>query len=146
MCNRSFYKNILFTLMPFWFSFYDGFSGQTLHDPWLITVYNMVFTAVPPFVMGIFEKDMPEDAILKNPDAYVRIQVETPSPSDVYAELPVALANHAHLLVLPDLCSRSFVACVLRVCVLLCAAVLCSALLGGVVFSRVPVCCLESVF
>jgi phospholipid-transporting ATPase len=75
MCWDSFYKNILFTLMPFWFSFYNGFSGQTLHDAWLITVYNMVFTAAPPFVIGIFEKDMDEASISKYPSAYVRIQV-----------------------------------------------------------------------
>lgn len=75
MVVRSFYKNILFTLMPFWFAFFNGYSGQTLHDAWLITVYNMIFTCAPPFVIGIFEKDMDEDQIAKHPSAYVYIQV-----------------------------------------------------------------------
>lgn len=59
----SFYKNMCFTLGLLWFSFINGFTGQTLYDAWVITLYNIVFTSVPPFLFGLFERDLNEDII-----------------------------------------------------------------------------------
>jgi phospholipid-transporting ATPase len=61
----SFYKNLSFTLSMLYFSFYNGFSGQTLYDSWVITLYNIVFTSIPPFFFGLFEKDLSENIIYK---------------------------------------------------------------------------------
>lgn len=63
----SFYKNLAFTLCMLYFSFYNGFSGQTLYDSWIITLYNIVFTSIPPLFFGLFEKDLDEEIIYKVP-------------------------------------------------------------------------------
>ena len=70
----SFYKNLSFTLSMLYFSFYNGFSGQTLYDSWVITLYNIVFTSIPPFFYGLFEKDLSEKIIYKHPETYRRMQ------------------------------------------------------------------------
>ena len=51
-----FYKNLTFTLTQFWFTTYTGFSGQRLYDDWFQSLYNVVFTALPVIVVGIFDK------------------------------------------------------------------------------------------
>lgn len=71
----SFYKNMCFTLGLLWFSFVNGFSGQTLYDPWIITLYNIVFTSLPPFLFGLFEKDLNEEVITQHAEVYRRMQV-----------------------------------------------------------------------
>lgn len=51
----SFYKNVTLYLTQFWFAADSLFSGQTLFESWILTLYNAVFTVFPPFVMGIFD-------------------------------------------------------------------------------------------
>lgn len=50
-----FYKNFIFTLPQVYFSFYTGFSGQTVFDDWNLSFYNMFFTALPLMVRALFE-------------------------------------------------------------------------------------------
>lgn len=57
-----FYKNFNFTMMNFYFAFYNSFSGQTIIDDWFITLYNMIFTATPLISNAVFSHDIkPED-------------------------------------------------------------------------------------
>jgi phospholipid-transporting ATPase len=70
----SFYKNMSFTLGLLWFSFYDGFTGQTLYDAWVISLYNIIFTSLPPLLYGLFEKDLNEDVINQHAEVYRRMQ------------------------------------------------------------------------
>jgi magnesium-transporting ATPase (P-type) len=35
----SFYKNIVLTMILFYFSFFTGFSGQSLYDDWVYAGY-----------------------------------------------------------------------------------------------------------
>jgi phospholipid-transporting ATPase len=51
-----FYKNLAFTLTQFWFTLYTGFSGQRFYDDWFQSLYNVLFTALPVIVVGIFDK------------------------------------------------------------------------------------------
>lgn len=51
-----FYKNLMFTLTQFWFTFRTGFSGQRFYDDWFQSLYNVIFTALPVIVLGLFEK------------------------------------------------------------------------------------------
>lgn len=51
-----FYKNLTFTLTQFWFTFRTGFSGQRFYDDWFQSLYNVIFTALPVIVLGLFEK------------------------------------------------------------------------------------------
>jgi phospholipid-transporting ATPase len=73
----SFYKNMLLTFTQVFFSFYCLFSGQTLVDSWVLTLYNMIFTLLPPFVMGLFEKDVDEHVLLERPEFYKQMQNES---------------------------------------------------------------------
>ncbi|OMJ92527.1 hypothetical protein SteCoe_4657 [Stentor coeruleus] len=52
------YKNLVFTLPQFYYAFYCTYSGQTVYDDWYITTYNMILTALPLLVKGLFEKDI----------------------------------------------------------------------------------------
>ena len=52
-----FYKNMIFSVPQFCFSFYNGFSGQTLFDDWYISLYNLVFTSWPLIIRALFDKD-----------------------------------------------------------------------------------------
>lgn len=53
-----FYKNMVMTLPQFYFSFFCGFSGQTVFDDWYITLYNLVFTCFPLLVKAILDQDV----------------------------------------------------------------------------------------
>ncbi|KPA76352.1 phospholipid-transporting ATPase 1-like protein [Leptomonas pyrrhocoris] len=66
----SFYKNVIIAVCQFIFAFFVGFSSQTPFDGWLLTFYNVVLTSIPPFFMGIFDKDLPEEALLERPKLY----------------------------------------------------------------------------
>ena len=53
-----FYKNMVFTICQFYFSFYCGYSGTTIYDDYYITFYNLIFTALPLVVRAIIEQDV----------------------------------------------------------------------------------------
>jgi magnesium-transporting ATPase (P-type) len=50
-----FYKNMVFTVPQFMYAYINGFSGQSIYDDFYITCYNMIFTAMPLLVKGIFD-------------------------------------------------------------------------------------------
>ena len=53
-----FYKNMLFTVPQFIAAFYNGFSGQTIFYDIYITLYNLIFTAVPLLIRAVLEQDV----------------------------------------------------------------------------------------
>lgn len=65
-----FYKNLTFTLTQFWFTFHTGFSGQRFYDDWYQSLYNVIFTALPVIVVGIFEKDVSASLSKRYPQLY----------------------------------------------------------------------------
>jgi magnesium-transporting ATPase (P-type) len=65
MLQYFFYKNMMLTLALLYYSFYMGFTGQTLYDSWTLSLWNVVFTLVPPFTYGLFEKDVDDTTIYK---------------------------------------------------------------------------------
>lgn len=54
------YKNMAFTLPQYYFSFVNGFSGQTLFHDWNITLFNSVFTTMPLMTKALFDFDVDE--------------------------------------------------------------------------------------
>ncbi|KAL4345497.1 hypothetical protein AHAS_Ahas11G0284300 [Arachis hypogaea] len=54
--THFFYKNLTFTLTQFWFTFQAGFSGQRFYDDWFQSSYNVIFTALPVIIVGLFDK------------------------------------------------------------------------------------------
>ncbi len=53
-----FYKNMLFTLPQFITAAFNGFSGQTIFDDIYITLYNLLFTAIPLLIRAVLEQDV----------------------------------------------------------------------------------------
>lgn len=53
-----FYKNMVFTICQFYFSFQCGFSAQPVFDQYYIMFYNMIFTCLPLVVRAIIEQDV----------------------------------------------------------------------------------------
>lgn len=53
----SFYKNITLQIIQLLFALDNGFSGQTLFETWSsVASYNVVWTMIPAFVVGIFDQ------------------------------------------------------------------------------------------
>ncbi|XP_057810905.1 phospholipid-transporting ATPase 3 isoform X2 [Salvia miltiorrhiza] len=65
-----FYKNLTFTLTQFWFTFETGFSGQRFYDDWFQSLYNVIFTALPVIIIGLFDKDVSAALSKKYPELY----------------------------------------------------------------------------
>ena len=60
-----FYKNFVFTIIHFFYGFYNDFSGQTIIDDWFITCFNLIFTSIPLAAKAILDIDLrPEDSKL----------------------------------------------------------------------------------
>ena len=75
--HYSFYKNAAVFLSQVWFGFWCGFSAQSLYDDWLMTLYNIFITSLPPLFVGIFERDCPEPLLNRYPSLYTRTQSDT---------------------------------------------------------------------
>jgi phospholipid-translocating ATPase len=70
MTLLMFYKNFIWTLSLFWFQIYCAFSAQAVFDYLYIMMYNIAFTSLPPFVMGIMDQDVGQDFLMSVPKAY----------------------------------------------------------------------------
>ncbi|KAJ8934426.1 hypothetical protein NQ318_000643 [Aromia moschata] len=66
----SFYKNICLYVIELWFAIYSGWSGQILFERWSIGFYNVLFTALPPLAMGLFDKPCGADKMMMYPKLY----------------------------------------------------------------------------
>nr|XP_006820513.1 PREDICTED: probable phospholipid-transporting ATPase IA-like [Saccoglossus kowalevskii] len=66
----SFYKNITLYIIEFWFIWVNGFSAQILFDRWCIGFYNVFFTALPPIVIGLFDRNCSEHSLVQFPQLY----------------------------------------------------------------------------
>ncbi|KAI8612453.1 hypothetical protein BC830DRAFT_1136639 [Chytriomyces sp. MP71] len=54
----SFYKNLAFITIQFWFGFYSLWCGQLIYEEFFMTWFNVFFTALPPLFLGVFEQDV----------------------------------------------------------------------------------------
>lgn len=70
MILYSFYKNIALYIVEFWFAIVSGWSGQTIFERWTIGLYNVIFTAAPPFALGVFDRRCSAELMLKHPQLY----------------------------------------------------------------------------
>jgi phospholipid-transporting ATPase len=66
----SFYKNIALFMTQFWYSFQNAFSGQVIYESWTLSFYNVFFTVLPPFVMGIFDQFVSARLLDRYPQLY----------------------------------------------------------------------------
>ncbi|KAK7713628.1 aminophospholipid translocase [Botryosphaeria dothidea] len=66
----SFYKNIALFMTQFWYSFQNAFSGQVIYESWTLSFYNVFFTVLPPFVLGIFDQFVSARLLDRYPQLY----------------------------------------------------------------------------
>ncbi|KIY61355.1 phospholipid-translocating P-type ATPase [Cylindrobasidium torrendii FP15055 ss-10] len=67
----SFYKNIVLYMTQFWYSFFNNFSGQVAYESWTLSLYNVVFTVLPPLVVGIFDQFVSARILDRYPQLYI---------------------------------------------------------------------------
>ncbi|KAF7315191.1 P-type phospholipid transporter [Mycena indigotica] len=67
----SFYKNITLYMTQFWFAFFNNFSGQIAYESWTLSMYNVVFTLLPPLVIGIFDQFVSARILDRYPQLYM---------------------------------------------------------------------------
>ena len=53
-----FYKNMMFTVPQFYFAFYCSYSAQTIFDDAYVSLFNLIFTAVPLVIKAVLEQDV----------------------------------------------------------------------------------------
>ncbi|KNC47800.1 aminophospholipid-transporting P-type ATPase [Thecamonas trahens ATCC 50062] len=66
----SFYKNMALALVPFWFVFVNGFSGQSFVEKWTFSLYNVVYTALPILIVGLFDQCLSREVLNTFPQLY----------------------------------------------------------------------------
>lgn len=74
MILYSFYKNICLYLIELWFAIYSAFSGQTIFERWTIGLFNVAFTALPPIMIGLFDRPLSDQIMLSYPGLYASFQ------------------------------------------------------------------------
>lgn len=63
------YVNLLF-----WYQFFCGFSGSVMTNAWILILFNLMFTSVPPLIYGILDQDIPADTLMRLPELYQSAQ------------------------------------------------------------------------
>ncbi|KAI9927666.1 hypothetical protein ASPWEDRAFT_176148 [Aspergillus wentii DTO 134E9] len=66
----SFYKNIALYMTQFWYSFQNAFSGEVIYESWTLSLYNVFFTVLPPFAMGICDQFISARLLDRYPQLY----------------------------------------------------------------------------
>ncbi|KAJ2687427.1 hypothetical protein IWW39_002956 [Coemansia spiralis] len=56
MILSFFYKNVIWAMVPFWYSIYCAFSANVFYDLSYIQLYNVVFTVAPVVILGCVDK------------------------------------------------------------------------------------------
>ena len=56
LIKYSFYKNVAFGFMLFFYQFYCGFSGQSLVDSISAAAFNVIFTSLPILLYSVLDR------------------------------------------------------------------------------------------
>lgn len=72
MHANFFFKNIIWTLVLFWYQIYCSFNGSYVFEYTFIMLFNLVFTSLPVGLMGAFEQDLSANASMAFPALYKR--------------------------------------------------------------------------
>lgn len=63
------YANLLF-----WYQFFCGFSGSVMSNSWVLILFNLVFTSIPPLIYGVLDQDMAAETLMEQPEIYKAAQ------------------------------------------------------------------------
>lgn len=64
------YVNLLF-----WYQFFCGFSGAVMTNSWVLILFNLIFTSIPPLIYGVLDKDMASETLMELPKLYQNSKV-----------------------------------------------------------------------
>lgn len=67
-----FYENATFVFVLFWYQLYCGFTGTVMVDQIYLMLYNLMFTSMPPLVLGIYDRVASPGVLLSMPHLYKR--------------------------------------------------------------------------
>jgi phospholipid-transporting ATPase len=71
LIKYSFYKNIAFAFIMFYYQFYNGFSGQALVDSITAAMFNVAFTSLPILLLSVLDRPVGEfHAFVRYPQLY----------------------------------------------------------------------------
>lgn len=102
----SFYKNIVLALTMFYYTFFSGYSGQTMYDSNVYGMYNIVLS-MPVVCFGIFDRDVPATRLLRHPNHYdVGRKRSDLNWLAVFTEMWQAIVDSVLLFFLPYYCYR----------------------------------------
>ncbi|VDO01607.1 unnamed protein product [Rodentolepis nana] len=65
-----FYKDAVYIFSLFWFQFFNGFSGSGHIDQLSQVMFNLLYTSIPPFVLGTFDNSLDDRTLMANPKLY----------------------------------------------------------------------------
>ncbi len=65
-----FYKNLYYGSTIFVYNAFALFSGQPIYNDFYMTLFNVIFTAAAPLVVGWFDRDLDKNAGLRFPSLY----------------------------------------------------------------------------
>lgn len=82
------YKNILLYSCQVWFHAISLFSGQTLFESWMISLYNILFTVCPPIIIGLTDQYVTAKYLIAHPSLYRFGQ------NNAFVPPPLALIMH----------------------------------------------------
>ncbi|CAK0743492.1 hypothetical protein CVIRNUC_001474 [Coccomyxa viridis] len=71
LIKYSFYKNIAFGFLLFYYQFYCGFSGQSMVDDISAAAFNVVFTSLPILLFAVLDRPVHNlNTLLRFPQTY----------------------------------------------------------------------------
>lgn len=71
LIKYSFYKNITFAFVMFFYQFYNGYSGQALVDSITAGMFNVVFTSLPILLFAVLDRPVGAlSAFIRYPQLY----------------------------------------------------------------------------
>ncbi|KAI8922887.1 hypothetical protein BC831DRAFT_58074 [Entophlyctis helioformis] len=65
-----FYKNMTWVFAMVWYQFFSGFTALILYDYNYILLFNLIFTSLPPLIIGVLDQDLSQQQILAFPQSY----------------------------------------------------------------------------
>jgi phospholipid-transporting ATPase len=65
-----FYKNLFYGSTIFVYNAFSLFSGQPIYNDFYMTLFNVVFTAAVPLIVGWFDRDLDKEYGLRFPFLY----------------------------------------------------------------------------
>ncbi|XP_040056467.2 phospholipid-transporting ATPase VD isoform X2 [Gasterosteus aculeatus] len=69
------YKNVMYVNLLFWYQFFCGFSGSVMTNAWVLILFNLIFTSIPPLVYGVLDRDTPAHSLMELPELYRQVYV-----------------------------------------------------------------------